>query len=369
MSYKINQIQPFLNNKEKNSIKETIKNKWLTAGNKSKKFISMLTKLHKCKYGVLVPNGTIAITLALMALKLKKNSEVIMPNFTFFGTYSAIVLAGLKPILCDVDDKNFQIDLDSANKILTKNTKAIMPVHIYGGSVDMKKLLAFGKKHKLKIIEDAAQAIGVKYKNKPAGTLSDVAAFSFYADKTITTGEGGLVLTNKKNIYENLLKYQNQGRKKSGIFIHNHIGYNFRFNDVLASIGIEQLKKLNLIKKNKLKIYKLYKKELKNIKQVKFFTPIRYSNFIPFRVPVTVENLNKLINFLEKKRIQTRRFFYPMHKQKAINASSIKNKNKNFFNNSIKAYKHGLALPCFPSLKTLEIKYICKMIKKFYEKK
>jgi len=368
MSYKISQIQPFLNDKEKSSVQETIKNKWLTAGNKSKKFITMLTKLHKCKYGVLVPNGTIAITLALMALKLKRNSEVIMPNFTFFGTYSAIVLAGLKPILCDVDDKNFQIDLNSAKKVITKNTRAIMPVHIYGGSVNMEKVLVFSKKNKLKIIEDAAQAIGVKYKNKPAGSLSDVAAFSFYADKTITTGEGGLVLTNKKNIYKNLLRYQNQGRKKSGIFIHNHIGYNFRFNDVLASIGIEQLKKLNQIKKNKLKIYKLYKKELKNIKQVKFFTPIKYSNFIPFRVPVTVKNLNKLIFFLEKNKIQTRKFFYPMHKQRGINLHSVK-KNENFFTNSIKAYKHGLALPCYPSLKTFEIKFICNKIKKFYEKK
>ena len=190
MKYKICQVKPFINSKELEFIKNPIKNNFITEGPQSKKFLEKLLKITDSKYGVLAPNGTLAIALAIMALGLKKNDEIIIPNFTFYGSYSAAILAGVKPILCDVDKYNFQIDLESAKKVITPNTKAIMPVHIYGGSVDMIKLINFSKKHKLKIVEDAAQALGVKFKGKSAGSYGSVSAFSFYADKSLTTGEG-----------------------------------------------------------------------------------------------------------------------------------------------------------------------------------
>ena len=300
MNYKITQVKPFINYKELEYIRNPIKNNFITEGPQSKKFLKKLLKITDTKYGVLAPNGTLAIALAIMALGLKKDDEIIIPNFTFYGSYSAAILAGVKPILCDVDNNNFQIDLESAKKIITSKTKAIMPVHIYGGSVNMNEVVKFSKKYKLKIVEDAAQALGVKFKGKSAGSFGLVSAFSFYADKSLTTGEGGLIVTNNKNIYKNLLLLRNQGRIKSGSFIHNNLGYNFRFNDILASIGLAQLKKFKSIQKKKLEIYKTFYNQLKELNQIKFFKPIKDSNFIPFRVPVIVKKLNKLMVFFRK---------------------------------------------------------------------
>ena len=366
MKYKISQVKPFINSKELEFIKTPLKNNFITEGPQSKKFLDKLLKITDSKYGVLAPNGTLAIALAIMSLGLKKGDEIIIPNFTFYGSYSAAILAGVKPILCDVDKDNFQIDLESAKKVITPNTKAIMPVHIYGGSVDMIKLINFSKKHKLKVVEDAAQALGVKFKGKSAGSYGSVSAFSFYADKSLTTGEGGLITTNNKNIYKNLLLLRNQGRIKSGIFVHNNLGYNFRYNDILAAIGLAQLQKFDFIKKRKLEIYNLFQKHLTDLSQVKFFKPIKNSNFIPFRVPIIVKNLSKLIIFLEKNRIQTRGFFFPLHEQKGVNIIKKNRRKNSFYSNSIYGSKNGLALPCYPSLKNSEIIFICNKIKKFY---
>jgi len=369
MKYKIYQVKPFINNNELQEIKKTINKNYITEGPQSKKFLKKLLKITKCKYGVLAPNGTLALTVAMMSLNLKKGDEIIIPNFTFYGSYSAAILAGLKPVLCDVDRENFQIDVNSAKKVITSKTKAIMPVHIYGGSVHMENVVKFSKKYNIKIIEDAAQALGVKYKGKPAGSFGDVSAFSFYADKSLTTGEGGLIVTNSKKIHNKLLLIRNQGRIKSGSFIHNSLGYNFRFNDLLASTGIAQLKKFKLIQKNKYKIYNKFKNELKNVKEIKFFKPIKNSTFIPFRVPIIVKKLKSLIIFLEKNKIQTRGFFYPLHSQKGVNPKFIKNKRDDlFFQNSIYGNDNGLALPCYPTLNNKDILFICKIIKKFYVK-
>jgi perosamine synthetase len=369
MKYRINQVKPFIDSKELRFIKNPITNSFITEGPQSKLFLNKLLKITKSKYGVLAPNGTLAITVAIMALGLKRGDEIIIPNFTFYGSYSAAILAGLKPILCDVDKENFQIDLASAKKIITPKTKAIMPVHIYGGSVNMSSVLKFSRKNKLKVVEDAAQALGVKYKGKSAGSFGHVSAFSFYADKALTTGEGGLIVTNNKKIYKNLLLIRNQGRIKSGSFIHNNLGYNFRFNDILASVGLAQLKKFDLIKKKKLEIYNKFKNNLQDLKEVKFFEPIKNSNFIPFRVPIIVTNLKKLMIFLENNKIQTRGFFFPLHSQKGVNKRFIQNKkDKIFFKNSIYGNKNGLALPCYPSLKESDILFICKKIKQFYAK-
>ena len=369
MKYRISQVKPFINKRELQEIKNPIKNNFITEGPQSKKFLNKLLKITQSKYGVLAPNGTLAITVAIMALGLKRGDEIIIPNFTFYGSYSAAILAGLKPILCDVDKKNFQIDIDSAKKIITPKTKAIMPVHIYGGSVNMEEVINFSKKYRLKIVEDAAQALGVRFKGKSAGSFGDVSAFSFYADKAITTGEGGLIITNNKKIYTNLLLIRNQGRIKSGSFVHNNLGYNFRFNDLLSSVGLAQLEKFNSIKKRKLVIYKKFKQNLGHLKEIEFFKPINHSNFIPFRVPVIVKSLNKLMIFLEKSGILTRGFFFPFHSQKGVNKRyKQNNKDQLFFRNSIYGNKNGLALPCYPSLKNKDISFICKKIKEFYEK-
>ena len=262
------QFKPFIGQDEYEAIKDCFDINWITEGPKSKKFVSQLCSFMNVKYGVLAPNGTLALYLALRSLGIKKGDEVIVPDFTFIGSANSIEMTGATPIFCDINDY-LQIDIKSCEKMITCNTKAIMPVHIYGMACNMDEVGALAKKHNLLIIEDAAQAIGVKWNNKHCGTFGNIGCFSFFADKTITTGEGGFICTNDENIYNKLLYLRNQGRIHRGTFVHPEIGYNFRMTDIQSAIGLKQLDKFPIIKKNKLNIFETYKKLLKNNKNVK----------------------------------------------------------------------------------------------------
>ena len=241
MKYKIPQFQPFLDNREYEAIKSCFDLNWVTEGPKSKEFVDKLCKMMNVKYGVLAPNGTLSLYMALKVLGIGKGDEVIVPNFTFIASANAIDMVGAKPVFCDIQESDLHIDIKKAEKLITCRTKAIMPVHIYGMACNMDEVIEFAKKHKLKVVEDAAQAVGVNWNGKQAGTFGDIGSFSFFADKTLTTGEGGLVVTDNEELYNKLLYIRNQGRLNRGSFIHPEIGYNFRMTDLQTSIGLVQI--------------------------------------------------------------------------------------------------------------------------------
>ena len=166
---KIFQVMPYIDEEELNSVRDCFSNKWLTEGPKSKKFLEYIKNFTGSKYAVFAPNGTLGLFLSLLALNLPRGSEIIIPSFTFFASASAAIFAGLKPVFVDVDEYSFNIDINQIEELITPNTKAIMPVHIYGHSVKMDEIMNIAKKYNLKVIEDAAQAYGVKYKNKHCG--------------------------------------------------------------------------------------------------------------------------------------------------------------------------------------------------------
>ena len=212
-------------------------------GKNTKKFIEKIKDITGSPYVLPVSNGTLGLYVALLSMNLPRGSEVLIPSFTFFGSASSVYFAGLKPVFVDVDPKTMATYENYLQKV-TKKTSAIMPVHIYGLSCDMDPIITFAKK-KLKIIEDAAQAIGVKYRGKHCGTFGDTEVISFFADKTIAMGEGGnAILTNNKGIYKKLKLIRNQGRPNSGTFIHPEFGMNFRITDMQSAIGYAQLKRL-----------------------------------------------------------------------------------------------------------------------------
>ena len=356
---KINQFQPYLGNEEYEAIKDCFEQNWITEGPKSKEFNKKLCDLIGCKYGVFANNGTLSLYLGLKAMGIKPGDEVIVPDFTFIASANAVEMVGAKPIFVDINKDDLHIDLAECEKLITNNTKAIMPVHIYGMAANMDKITQFAKKHNLKIIEDAAQAIGVTWKGKHCGTFGDVGCFSFFADKTITTGEGGFVCTNDKNIYNKLLYLRNQGRLNRGSFIHPEIGYNFRITDIQAAIGLVQLNKLEKIKSSKISILNQYIKHLKNIPGVKIIQPPQGSNHIPFRVAILFDqNIDSIMQYLTDKGIETRTFFYPIHKQPCYK-TSINLKNSTY------VYKHGLCMPSYPELNKDQIQYVCDKIKEF----
>jgi len=357
-------VEPLVGNEELKEIKDCFKRKWITGGPKLKIFQEKIAKICKVKYAIGVCNGTQALYVALKALGVGSGDEVIVPDFTFIACSNAVIWTGAKPVFVDVDKRTFNIDPKEIKKAITKKTKAIMPVHIYGQPAEMDEIIKIAKKHNLYVIEDAAEALGAKYKGKPVGSFGHVACLSFYADKVITTGEGGMVLTNDPQIAKRVTILLNQGRMGRGWYIHEKIGFNFRMSDIQAAIGLAQLKKFKKIVKKRKKMERLYKRYLRSVKEVKFpyISPKVFN--IPFRFTILVEDPQSLMEFLKKEGIKTARSFYPLHLQPCYKNLKIKGK----FPNSLFAYQRILRLPSGNTLTEKKVKFVCEKIKSFFKK-
>lgn len=372
---KVPQFMPYVDMEEWKALKPCFEKNWITEGPQSEIFSEKLCKKIGCKYGVFANNGTLALYLGLKSIGVGPGDEVIVPSCTFIASGNAVHMAGATPIFCDINQDDLQINIEDCHKLISKRTKAIMPVHLYGFSSDMDKVMDFAKQYNLLVIEDAAQALGIKWKGKGCGSFGDVATFSFFADKTITTGEGGFVCTNNKDTYNKLLYLRNQGRLHRGTFIHPEIGYNFRITDLQASLGLHQLSKFDDIVSRKQEIYNQYCNHLSRYKDcVEIYSPKNeVSPYIPFRVVLQTKksNAEDLMSFMKEKNIETRSFFYPLHKQPCFEQIISKQKRKFWRKNSkcLNAeyvYNNGVCLPSFVSLTNDQIKYVCDVIKEFY---
>ncbi len=364
--YQIPLYKPYLNFLEKKNVYKCLKTKWISSkGEFVEKFENKFKKLFNYKYSLTVNNGTAALHLAVMALGIKKGDEVIVPSLTYVATANAISYTGAKVVLVDVNLNDWQISIESIKKNITKKTKAIVLVHLYGQPCDINPIIRLARKKRIKVVEDCAEALGSKYHNKFVGSFGDTASFSFYGNKTITTGEGGMVVCKSKRIYKKILKLKSQGLNLNSkkYYDHDIIGYNYRMTNICASIGLAQLSKLNSIIKKKINIFKKYKKFLSKY-PIKFHEQNNNTFHTFWLINILCKNFierNKLINFLKSKSIETRPVFIPMHKLKMYN---IKKK----LNNSDLISNSGISLPSFPSLKSNEIKYISTQIINFFKK-
>lgn len=368
---KVPQLFPNIGMEEYASMKDCFDNDWYTEGPKAKLFVEQLCETIGVKYGVLAPNGTLALYLALKAIDVGEGDEVIVPNFTFIASATAVLMTGAVPIFVDVDRHTLQIDIGDCSRVLTNRTKAIMPVHIYGSACDMTSVTSFADSNGLKVIEDAAQAMGVYWDGKHCGGFGDVGCFSFFADKTITTVEGGFVCTNDETIYEKLMYLRNQGRLNRGTFIHPEVGFNFRMNDLQCAIGVTQLAKKQEIYDRKNYLRNLYIEKLKDVEQIEILGHDERSNLVPFRVCITTRGLSdNLTSYLAEKEIQGRTFFYPLNKQpcfqKNEKITSCQDLSDSLFSNSIDAFNRGLCLPVYPSLTEDQVEYVCQCIREYF---
>jgi perosamine synthetase len=342
----------FLGN-EKKYLLDCINTGWISSdGNYVKKFEKKFSKFVDRKFSTTVSNGSVALEIALRALKLKKGSEVILPTFTIISCCNAIINAGLKPILVDCDLKTFNMDIQEVKKKISKRTSAIMVVHIYGITVNIDPILEIAKSKKIKIIEDASEMHGQEYKRKKCGTFGDVSTFSFYVNKHITTGEGGMILTNKKKIYEEILKLKNlYFGKSTDRFKHKEIGWNQRFTNLQAAVGLAQLERIDQIVKKKIFIGEYYSKRLRTLSH-KIHLPLKNTNYcknIFWVYALVIKNNIKinakfLIKTLRKKGIECRPFFYPMHLQPVYKKMKIFNNLK--YPNSEVISNKGFYIPC-----------------------
>jgi len=362
---------PKIFKQDKINVKDCLDKGWISSeGNFVKQFEVNFSKYINKKYGVAVANGTAALEIALKSLNLKKNDEVIIPTFSIISTALCVVKLGLKPILVDCDIENWNMKpIEVISKINAK-TKAIIITHIYGFPVDLKKILRVAKSKKIKIIEDSAEMIGQEIKAKKCGSFGDISTFSFYANKHITTGEGGMILTNDVKIYNKCKSLRNLcfGKNNAERFNHDDIGWNYRMSNLQAALGCGQLKNIKWIIKRKREIGTRYYNNLKNNKKI-YIQPLRnnYSKNIYWVVGILISKRLRLSNKnlmaqLLKKKIQSRSFFWPMHKQKIFKRMRLFNKEKYPISEYLS--KKGLYLPSGLGITNKQIDYVSEMANK-----
>ncbi len=365
MNKKIPWWMPQLGKEEEKFIKHAFDANYINEGELTVEFEKKIAKLIGAKYALATTNGTAAIFLVLKGLGIGYGDEVIVPDITFIATVNAVDLCGAKPILADVDPKTLTISPLAIKKAITKKTKAIIPVHVTGRAADMKAILKIAKKHGLFVVEDAAEALMSKYKGKFLGTIGNAGCFSFAANKTISTGQGGMVVTNDEKLYAKLKCLKNQGRPTRGTGgddLHNTIGYNFRFTDLQAAVGLGQLHYLRARIKRMKRNYQLYAKNLKNIKEIRIFKTKIDKGEIPQWTDALIERRDELEKYLKSQNIDCRKYWYPIHRQLAY---KLPDKN---FPNSTKFLPQALWLPSAFTLSDEDVLSVAKRIKEFFSK-
>jgi perosamine synthetase len=355
---------PLINTNDALCVSKSIKTGWISSeGPSVKEFEIKIANYVNRKFGCAVSSGTAALEIAIKSLGLNKNDEVIMPSFTIISNAMAIVKSSAKPVLVDVNLDTWNIKVEDIEKKITKKTKCLMIPHIYGLANDMDKIIKIAKKNKLYVIEDAAEVLGLKYKKKQCGSFGDISILSFYANKHITTGEGGMLLTNNKSLNKKFKDYRNLcfGSKKNR-FNHYDLGWNYRYTNMQAALGLNQLKRINTIVKKKYEIGNYYYNHFKHIKNI-ILQPnsLTYCKNIYWVFGIVIKKNNKskiedIVKKLANKNIGTRPFFWPMHKQDAF-------KNKSYFKNislpnSEFIAKNGFYLPSGLGLNLNELKFI-----------
>ncbi len=359
--------KPSLSRLEKKNVMRCLDDNWISSkGGFIKKFEKNFKKKFNYKFASVTTNGTTALHLALLALDIKKSDEVIVPNLTYVAPVNAVKYMGAKPVLTDVNSKTWLMDIDEIKKKINYKTKAIILVHLYGSSYNFKEINKIKKKYNIKIIEDCAEAIGTKFEGDYVGSIGDISTFSFYGNKTISTGEGGMLVSKNKKLIDKIIKFKSQGlniNKKHNYYNHEIVGYNYRMTNICAAIGCSQLEKIEKFIMKKRKIDKLYKKFLSDEIDFQSVNKLCTSTFWLVSILFKNANLkNRVVNYLRKKGVETRPIFKPMSQLK-IYKSADKN-----FKNSINIYKRGISLPSYPDLKEKEIKYISNAINKILKK-
>tara|TARA_X000000368_G_scaffold392767_1_gene357846 strand:- start:26480 stop:27574 length:1095 start_codon:yes stop_codon:yes gene_type:complete len=358
----IMQMRPWIGEEEKQAINNYMETDgFLTEYKLTEEFESSIRLFTSAKYCMAVNNGTISLTLAALALDIKPGDEVIVPNFTMVATPNSIKMIGARPVFVDVEEDTLCIDLEKVKDAITSNTKAIMLVSANGRypKNDINDFLELSNEREIKIIEDAAQSLGSFYPDGThIGLKGHIGSFSFSMPKIITTGQGGALFTNDKNYAEKIGLLKNFGRASSGNDIHKTIGFNSKFTEMQAAIGIEQMKKLDHRINLKKSIWTRYYNNLKDVDGIQLFEH-NLNDTTPWFIDSLCEDKIELQNFLKANNIGSRDMYPPLNKQEAYNESGD-------FPVSFNIGKKGLWLPSAAQLKDEEIDYITDKIKEFY---
>ncbi len=349
------------------AVKKVIESGNFIGDTEVEKFEKEFARFCKIKYAISVNSGTDALFLSLKVIGVGKGDEVITTPFTFIATAEAIANCGAKPVFVDVEPDTFNINTLKIKKVITKKTKAIMPVHIFGQMVDMDEIIKIAKKNNLYVIEDSAQATGAEYKGKKAGTMGSLGCFSFFPSKNLgAMGDGGMIVTNSKKFNDKVKLFKNHGSSLEQKYKNLILGTNSRLDSLQAAVLRVKLNHLDKWFKVKKKIANCYFENLKNIKEISAPVVKNDRSHVFHQYTIKVTKRDKLKKYLEKKGIPTMIYYpLPLHLQPALKYLGYK---KGDYPESEKASKQVLSLPIYPELSQKEQNFIINKIKEFYQK-
>ncbi|MFQ3574329.1 MAG: DegT/DnrJ/EryC1/StrS family aminotransferase [Thermodesulfovibrionales bacterium] len=354
--------EPLITEEDISMALECLRSGWISSsGSFIDDFEAKWAQYCNMPYGIAVSNGTVALQLAVRLLNLQEGDEVIMPTFTIISCAQALIYNGLKPVLVDMHPLNWQMDVTQIEQKITEKTKAIMIVHIYGHPADMDGILEIANRHNLLVLEDAAEAHGAEYKGKKCGSLADVSTFSFYANKLITTGEGGMVLVRDEALAERAKGLRNLCFHKGRRFLHEDLGYNFRLTNLQASIALKQIERISEIIQRKRSIAKRYNELLQGL-PLQLPVEEEWAKSVYWVYGIVVEESTGLtaddvMYRLKQRGIETRPFFLGMHMQPCFKKLAMFE--GECYPVAERLSRQGLYLPNGLGIKDEEIKYIC----------
>lgn len=317
---RINIANPVFNGNEKKYLMECIDTGWVSAnGRFVTEFEEKFAKMCGTKYALSCANGTVSLHLALLGLDIGPGDEVIMPTLTYIATANCVTYCGAKPVFVDSDEETFNMDISDVESKITSKTKAIMPVHLYGLPCNMQEIKQIAEKHGLYIIEDAAEAVGAKIGHQKVGSFGTVSSFSFFGNKIITSGEGGMVITDDESVYNKMKLLKGQGMSPVKRYWHDVIGYNYRMTNMQAAVGLGQLENLDWHIEQRSRVAGLYERHLRGLEGlVKLqYVPEGYTSVYWMNNIIVQDSVNKdrdaIMLEMEACGIETRPVFYPMH--------------------------------------------------------
>ena len=356
--------KPSLGEEELKNVIQAVKEGWISSKGKFvQEFEKNFSDYIGVKYGVATSNGTVALHLALEALGIGPTDEVIIPTLTFIATANAVTYARAKPIFVDSHPNYWCIDPEKIEKHITPRTKAIIPVHLYGHPSEMDKIMEIAEAHGLFVIEDAAEAHGSEYKKKKVGSFGDISCFSFYGNKIVTTGEGGICVTDNEKLAHKMRILRDHGEDPNKKYWYNVVGFNYRMTNLQAAIGVAQLEKLDKFIEKKRKIAKFYNELLKDTKRISLPPEEPWAKNVYWMYSVLIEHdygltRNELIEEYRERNIETRPFFNPIHTMPPYKSTESRPVAE-------KLSEKGINLPSFIDLSKEEIERIAKTIRRY----
>jgi perosamine synthetase len=359
--------EPLLTEADFASVMDALRSGWISgAGPDIEAFEQRWAAYCERKHGVAVANGSVALQLAVALLDLQPGDEVILPSFTIISCIWPIILAGATPVLVDSDPRTWTMDAQKVRQRITPRTRAIMPVHIYGNPVDMQPLLDLAGEFGLHVIEDAAEAHGGEYRGKRVGSFGTASCFSFYANKLITTGEGGMVLLDDDALAERARRFRNLGFQPGRRFVHAEIGFNFRLTNLQAALGVKQVDRIDEIVARKRAMGKAYTQRLSELDQLELQVEQSWGRSVYWMYGLVVRERSgldapELARRLALRGIETRPFFLGMHEQPALRQRGLFNGET--YPVTERLARQGLYLPSGLALDLSQIDCICDAVR------